>query len=92
MSVPPHPSQQPARQPSAPTRFRASCTDCRAIMELDVEAFRLTVGRSRERTFYTFTCPDCGTSVRRRAGDRIVEALTGAGVRTLRLHLGEQSP
>ena len=77
---------------AVPTRFRASCTECRATMELDVEAFRLTVGRSRERTFYTFTCPDCGTSVRRTAGERIVEALTGAGVRTMRLHLGEQPP
>ncbi|QMU69055.1 hypothetical protein [Streptacidiphilus sp. P02-A3a] len=75
-----------------PIRFRASCTECRATTELDVEAFRLTVGRSRERTFYTFTCPGCGSNVRRMAGERIVEALTGAGVRTMRLHLGEQPP
>ncbi|QMU76319.1 hypothetical protein GXW83_11775 [Streptacidiphilus sp. PB12-B1b] len=75
-----------------PTRFRAACTECRAATELDVDEFRLTVGRTRERTFYTFTCPDCGTAVRRTAGERIVEALTGAGVRTMRLHLGEQSP
>lgn len=75
-----------------PIRFRASCTECRATTELDVEAFRLTVGRSRERTFYTFTCPDCGSNVRRTAGERMVEALTGAGVRTMRLHLGELPP
>jgi uncharacterized protein YlaI len=75
-----------------PTRFKASCTECRAVTELDAEAFRLTVGRSRERTFYTFTCPDCGSSVRRQAGERIVEALTDAGVRTMRLHLGHQPP
>jgi uncharacterized protein YlaI len=77
---------------AVPTRFRACCTECRATAELDVDEFRLTVGRTRERTFYTFTCPDCGTSVRRTAGERIVEALTDAGVRTMRLHLGHQPP
>ena len=33
-----------------------------------------------------FTCPECGTAVRKPAGERIVELLTGGGVRTLRLH------
>ena len=30
-------------------------------------------------------CPDCGAAVRKPAGERIVELLTGGGVRTLRL-------
>lgn len=76
---------------SAPTRFRAACTECRESSELGPEAFRLAVGGSRERTYYSFTCPCCGAAVRRRAGERIVEALTGAGVRTMRLHAGERS-
>lgn len=72
---------------SAPTRFRASCSDCRAVVELGAEAFRLALGRTVERTYYAFTCPDCGAAVRKRAGDRIVAALTGAGVCTMRLHV-----
>jgi uncharacterized protein YlaI len=76
---------------TVPTRFKASCTECQATMELEADAFRLTLGRSRERTFYTFTCPDCGSAVRKQAGERIVEALTGAGVRTMRL-VGVQPP
>lgn len=76
---------------SVPTRFRASCSDCRATSELAAEEFRLALGVSRERTYYSFTCPCCGASVRKRAGERIVEALTGAGVRTMRLHLGRQA-
>ncbi|MFC5909889.1 hypothetical protein [Streptacidiphilus monticola] len=71
------------------TRFRASCTSCRTVAELGAEAFRLALGRTRERTFYSFTCPSCGTAVRKPAGERIVAALTGAGVRTMQLHLGQ---
>jgi endogenous inhibitor of DNA gyrase (YacG/DUF329 family) len=70
---------------STVTRFRASCPECRGTAELGVEAFRLAVGRTRERTFYSFTCPSCGAAVRKPAGERIVAALTSAGVRTMRL-------
>jgi endogenous inhibitor of DNA gyrase (YacG/DUF329 family) len=70
---------------SRPTRFRASCPECRGITELGADAFRLAVGRTRERTFYSFTCPECGAAVRKPAGERIVVALTSAGVRTMRL-------
>ncbi len=73
---------------NVPTRFRASCPDCRSTSELGAEAFRLALGVSSERTFYSFTCPSCGAAVRKRAGERIVAALSGAGVRTMRLHLG----
>ncbi|MFC1407864.1 hypothetical protein ACEZCY_01060 [Streptacidiphilus sp. N1-12] len=75
---------------SVPTRFRASCTDCRSTSELEPEAFRLALGGSSERTYYSFTCPSCGAAVRKRAGERIVEALSGAGVRTMRLCLVQQ--
>ncbi|CAM5713097.1 putative protein OS=Streptomyces alboniger OX=132473 GN=CP975_06345 PE=4 SV=1 [Streptomyces alboniger] len=44
------------------------------------------IGASDRTTFYSFTCPECGASVRKPAGERIVELLTGGGVRTLRLH------
>ncbi|MEZ0094720.1 hypothetical protein [Streptacidiphilus sp. EB129] len=72
---------------SGATRFKASCTDCRGTSELDAAAFRLTVGRTPERTYYSFSCPACGATVRKRAGERIVEALSGAGVPTMRLHV-----
>ncbi|MGP3980354.1 hypothetical protein [Streptomyces sp. KR80] len=66
--------------------FKAACPDCRGRFELSSEAIRLAIGARRETTFYSFTCPDCGATVRKPAGDRIVELLTGGGVRTLRLH------
>ncbi|MBW5249838.1 hypothetical protein P8A21_07310 [Streptomyces poriferorum] len=69
-------------------RFKAACPDCRARFELAAAEFRLAIGASSRTTFYSFTCPACGVSVRRPAGERIVELLTGGGVRTLRLHTG----
>ncbi|MBC2878244.1 MULTISPECIES: CpXC domain-containing protein [Streptomyces] len=66
--------------------FKAACPDCRGSFELAAGAFRLAIGGSRRTTFYSFTCPDCGASVRKPAGERIVQLLTGGGVRTLRLH------
>ncbi|MFD9337868.1 hypothetical protein ACFWBF_26235 [Streptomyces sp. NPDC060028] len=68
----------------APVAFKAACPDCRARFELDASALRLAIGGSRRATFYSFTCPACGASVRKPAGERIVELLTGGGVSTLR--------
>ncbi|GAB1334678.1 hypothetical protein ACE1SV_12680 [Streptomyces sp. E-15] len=69
-----------------PVTFRAGCPDCRGRFELAASALRLAIGATSRTTFYSFTCPDCGASVRKPAGERIVELLTGGGVRTLRLH------
>ncbi|MER6557114.1 hypothetical protein ABT300_04975 [Streptomyces sp. NPDC001027] len=69
----------------APVLFRAGCPDCRGRFELTASALRLAIGASSRTTFYSFTCPDCGAAVRKPAGERIVELLTGGGVRTLRL-------
>ncbi|MEI7031877.1 hypothetical protein [Streptomyces pratensis] len=70
----------------AAVRFRAACPDCRGRFELAAGALRLAIGASSRTTFYTFSCPACGASVRKPAGERIIELLTGGGVRTLRLH------
>ncbi|RPK66975.1 hypothetical protein EES43_04380 [Streptomyces sp. ADI96-02] len=70
----------------AAVRFRAACSACRGRFELAATALRLAIGATSRTTFYAFTCPECGASVRRPAGERIVELLTGGGVRTLRLH------
>lgn len=70
------------------TLFRAGCPECRSSFELDAAALLLAIGGSAKTTSYTFTCPDCGVSVRKPAGERIVELLTGGGVRVLRLHHG----
>ncbi|MEV6794022.1 hypothetical protein AB0M87_18950 [Streptomyces sp. NPDC051320] len=72
--------------PLDPAVFKAACPDCRSRFELAADAFRLAIGGSRRTTFYSFTCPECGSSVRKPAGERIIELLTGGGVRTLRLH------
>ncbi|WP_128375468.1 hypothetical protein [Streptomyces cavernae] len=69
-----------------PVVFKANCPDCRARFELAASALRLAVGATPRTTFYSFTCPECGEAVRKPAGERIVELLTGGGVRTLRLH------
>ncbi|MFJ2113471.1 MULTISPECIES: hypothetical protein [unclassified Streptomyces] len=69
-----------------PVLFKAACPECRAAFELSAGALRLAIGASRNTTFYSFTCPECETSVRKPAGERIIELLTGGGVRTLRLH------
>ncbi|AJE86644.1 hypothetical protein SLNWT_6268 [Streptomyces albus] len=68
-----------------PVQFRAGCPDCRARFELPAGALRLAVGGSSRTTFYSFTCPECGSAVRKPAGERIVELLSGGGVSTLRL-------
>ncbi|MFG2297506.1 hypothetical protein [Streptomyces sp. NPDC048603] len=67
-----------------PVTFKAACPDCRARLELAAGALRLAIGGSRRTTFYSFTCPECGAAVRKPAGERIVELLTGGGVSTLR--------
>ncbi|WP_103517431.1 hypothetical protein [Streptomyces sp. SM10] len=67
-------------------QFRAACPDCRQRFELAAGALRLAIGASRRTTFYSFTCPACGSAVRKPAGERIIELLSGGGVRTLRLH------
>ncbi|MEU6068221.1 MULTISPECIES: hypothetical protein [Streptomyces] len=69
-----------------PVVFKAGCPDCRGRFELTASALRLAIGATSRTTFYSFTCPDCGVSVRKPAGERIVELLTGGGVKTLRLH------
>ncbi|MEU0281117.1 hypothetical protein ACIOGX_31880 [Streptomyces sp. NPDC088147] len=72
----------------APVLFKAACPECRARFELSAGALRLAIGASAKTTFYSFTCPECEAMVRKPAGERIVELLTGGGVRTLRLHSG----
>ncbi|NYE39893.1 hypothetical protein [Streptomyces fulvorobeus] len=70
----------------AAVRFRAACPACRERFELAAGALRLVIGAGSRTTFYTFTCPACGAAVRKPAGERVIELLTGGGVRTLRLH------
>ncbi|WP_307624052.1 hypothetical protein [Streptomyces sp. V3I7] len=69
-----------------PVVYRAACPDCRNCYELSPGALRLAIGASSRTTFYSFTCPECGAAVRKPAGERIVELLTGGGVSTLRLY------
>ncbi|MFH8368244.1 hypothetical protein [Streptomyces sp. NPDC018031] len=66
--------------------FKAGCPECRGRFELTATALRLVIGASDRTTFYSFTCPDCAAAVRKPAGERIVELLTGGGVSTLRVH------
>ncbi|MEE4544572.1 hypothetical protein V2S66_21660 [Streptomyces sp. V4-01] len=72
---------------AGPVLFRAGCPHCRESFELAAAALRLAIGGSARTTFYSFSCPLCGETVRKPAGERIVELLTGGGVRTMRLHV-----
>lgn len=67
------------------TRFQVYCSHCREKVELPAGEFRLVLGGTAERSFYGFTCPCCGGAVRKPAGERIVTALSRAGVNTMRL-------
>ena len=67
------------------TRFKVYCSECREKVELPAEDFRLTLGRTLAQSYYSFGCPLCGAAVRKPAGEKIVAALTAAGVRTMRL-------
>ncbi|MFT2017141.1 hypothetical protein ACMA1D_15015 [Streptomyces sp. 796.1] len=71
---------------ATPVVFKAACPQCRSSFELPADALRLVVGGTSRTTFYSFTCPDCASAVRKPAGERIVELLIGGGVSTLRLH------
>lgn len=64
--------------------FKAGCPNCGARVQLHSGELRLVVGR---RSFYAFTCSNCGEGARRPAGDRIVELLTRQGVPVMRLHV-----
>ncbi|MCZ4099130.1 hypothetical protein C8250_011995 [Streptomyces sp. So13.3] len=79
-------STMTAPAPSA-VLFKAACPDCRGCFELASQELRLAIGRTHRTTFYSFTCPECGLAVRKPAGERIIELLTGGGVRTMRLHI-----
>ncbi|WP_330329570.1 CpXC domain-containing protein [Streptomyces sp. NBC_00536] len=74
----------PTASADGPVSFKAACPECRGRFELTAGALRLAIGASRRTTFYSFTCPDCGAAVRKHAGERIIELLTGGGVSTLR--------
>ncbi|WP_413470945.1 hypothetical protein [Streptomyces peucetius] len=84
--MPQMPAMSPVPARVGPVLFKAACPECRGRFELSAGALRLAIGGSRRTTFYSFTCPECGSAVRKPAGERIVELLTGGGVRTLRLH------
>ncbi|NUK42856.1 hypothetical protein HRW13_18685 [Streptomyces lunaelactis] len=69
-----------------PVLFKAACPECQGRFELSAGSLRLAIGASRRTTFYSFTCPECERAVRKPAGERIIELLTGGGGRALRLH------
>ncbi len=50
--------------------FKAGCPDCRAALELRANALMLAIGATSRTTFYSFTCTECGSAVRKPAGER----------------------
>lgn len=62
--------------------FTARCPVCGRV-ELTAEQLRLVVRPSK--SFYVFRCPNCDDSVRRPAGEKIVELLSDGGVASMKV-------
>ena len=61
------------------TTIRATCATCGDV-EVDGGGVRLHFCDSTAAAAYSFRCPVCGLIVNKRAGERVVAALTGAGI------------
>lgn len=65
--------------------FTARCPLCGRV-ELRADQLRLVVRPDvPDKSFYLFRCPSCDDSVRRPAGERIVELLSDGGVASMRV-------
>ncbi|MDI2126655.1 hypothetical protein [Yinghuangia seranimata] len=62
--------------------FTARCTVCGRV-ELTADQLRLVLRPNK--SFYLFRCPTCGESVRRPAGEKIVELLSDGGVASMQV-------
>ena len=70
----------------APVLFRAACPDCRGASSSRRARCGWPSAPAAAPPSTPSPAPQCETAVRKPAGERIVELLTGGGVRTLRLH------
>lgn len=64
------------------TTIRATCATCGDV-EVDGDGVRLHVCDSTTAAAYSFRCPVCRMIVNKRAGERVIAALTGAGISVL---------
>ncbi|MEU8138997.1 hypothetical protein [Streptodolium elevatio] len=62
--------------------FTARCPVCGRV-ELTADQLRLVVRPGK--SFYVFRCPGCDDSVRRPAGEKIVELLSDGGVASMQV-------
>jgi hypothetical protein len=56
-------------------------------VEFGSELVQIQVCVSTDAAAYSFRCPGCRTLINRPAGERVLSALTGAGVRVVRWSL-----
>jgi hypothetical protein len=61
------------------TIIKATCPCCGDV-ELTSAQVRLVLHPVRERSYYTFTCPECEDGVRKAAGPEVVRLLKVGGV------------
>ncbi|MCF2527434.1 hypothetical protein [Yinghuangia soli] len=68
--------------------FTARCPECGRV-ELTADQLRLVLRRDKpgepSKSFYVFRCPGCDDSVRRPAGEKIVELLSDGGVPSMQV-------
>jgi len=61
------------------TIIKATCPTCGDV-ELAPDQLRFVVSSVSDRSFYAFTCQDCGDRVRKHANAEVVRLLTVGGV------------
>ena len=86
VTVDDHSDTESSDTPAPVADFRVRCPDCgpQYVAVADVR-FVSTGGDEHGGDRYLFTCPSCGTRVRRPAGPELAEILRTSGVATLAL-------
>lgn len=76
-------------------KIKAACPTCGDV-DLVKDEIKLWVDvASDDKSFYIFTCPNCGLDVFKPTNKRVIEALISVEVQTMRLaspHWPQQSP
>jgi hypothetical protein len=88
VTVDDHSDTESSDTPAPVADFRVRCPDCGPQYVAVADVRFVSTGGGAETDRYLFTCPSCGTRVRRPAGPELAEILRTSGVATLALRRG----